>query len=208
MYRYAYLHGFGSSSASYKGTQLRKRFGEAGLELELPDLNRPSFAKLNYSESLAYLLELSDHRPWRFIASSMGGYMAARFAELHPERVDRLLLLCPAFRMEERWRELLGSHAFQIWEKKGAFFFEDAKGTPTPVHWGLIEDARSHPLVPEPACETHIIHGTADDIVPVDRSREFAATRSHVSLTEVDDDHELRKSLETIHARAVDFLIP
>jgi uncharacterized protein len=207
MYRYAYLHGFGSSSASYKGTELQKRLGEAGVELELPDLNRPSFAKFNYSESLAYLLERSDARPWRFVASSMGGYLAARFAQLHPERVDRLLLLCPAFCMEQRWSELLGEQAFQIWEKKGAFFFPDALGEPTPVHWGLIEDARLHPLIPEPACATRMIHGTADAIIPVERSREFTAARDHVSLIEVDDDHELRGSLEIIHHHVVEFLL-
>jgi pimeloyl-ACP methyl ester carboxylesterase len=29
------------------------------------------------------------------IGSSMGGYIAARYAELHPEQVAKLVLLCP-----------------------------------------------------------------------------------------------------------------
>ena len=31
----------------------------------------------------------------------MGGYLAARWAQLHPERVERLFLMCPAFNFVE-----------------------------------------------------------------------------------------------------------
>lgn len=42
--RYAYLHGFASSSLSTKGVQLHRWFDKKyQLVLELPDLNIPSF---------------------------------------------------------------------------------------------------------------------------------------------------------------------
>lgn len=42
--KYAYLHGFASSSLSAKGVQLHRWFDKKlNLSLELPDLNIPSF---------------------------------------------------------------------------------------------------------------------------------------------------------------------
>ena len=51
-YRYAYVHGLASSPLSRKGLHLREAFGEAGVEMELPDLNAPSFETMTYSSIL------------------------------------------------------------------------------------------------------------------------------------------------------------
>jgi pimeloyl-ACP methyl ester carboxylesterase len=49
----------------------------------------------------------------------MGAYLALRFAHLYPERVDRLLLLCPGFAIVERWTFLLGEKAMD-WKMNGS----------------------------------------------------------------------------------------
>lgn len=201
-YRYAYLHGLASSARSRKGVALERAFAAHGLALALPDLNCPSFALLDHDAMLAAVDELSaqqpDGPPWRLIGSSLGGWLAARWAELHPERVDRLVLLCPGFDLTERWPALLGADKMARWQREGSLPFADAGGELVDVHWGFMESARRQPGRPEVPCPTLILHGVYDDIVPIESSRRYAATRPHVRLVELDDDHALMKSLARV----------
>lgn len=201
---YAYLHGFASGPRSFKGTALRAALAARGVDLALPDLNRPSFAMLTLSAQLAAVDALAAARPevaaWRLVGSSMGGWVAARWAELHPDRVDRLALLCPGFDMVTRWPELLGAAAMARWQTHGSLAFPNADKRPEAVHWGFIEDALRHPTTPEVPCPTLVIHGTRDATVPIATSRKYAATRPLVTLVEVDDTHELTASLDLVTA--------
>ncbi|MFT7622523.1 MAG: pimeloyl-ACP methyl ester carboxylesterase [Myxococcota bacterium] len=199
---YAYVHGFGSSSLSRKGGMLRERFAALGQTLYLPDLNVPSFEQLTYTGALSALSALDEreggNKQWRLIGSSMGSYISARWAELNPDRVDRLVLLCPAFDLMTRWPQMMGEVAFGLWQRKGAFFFAGPDGEPAPLHWGFVEDARLHPPYAEVPCATHIIHGLQDEIVPIESSRNYAAERFDIDLTEVDDGHDLAASHDVI----------
>ncbi len=208
--RYAYLHGFGSSSRSHKGTRLREILAPHGIELELLDLNVPSFSRLTYTASLAHLDALDEgfSGRWRFIGSSMGGYLAARWSELRPDRVDRLLLLCPGFDLTKRWMKLLGADAMARWRAYGVFPFPDADGRTTDVWWHFIEDALTHPAVPRFTQETHIIHGSRDATVPIAGSERVAAERSNITLITVDDDHGLAASIDGIASEVLHFLAP
>lgn len=47
-------------------------------------------------------------------------------------------------------------------------------------------------------CPTIVIHGTRDEVIPIQVSRDFAAGDDRVTLIEVDDDHSLAGSLELI----------
>ena len=208
--RYAYVHGFASSSLARKGLYLRQVFRGRGLELELPDLNVPSFETMTISAMLAALDARDaggggDPFAWRLVGSSLGGYLAARWAELRPDRVDRLVLLCPGLDMAARWPTLLGEEAFARWEAEGAIELPDATGQPRPVHWGFMEDMRTHPPCPEPACPVLVVHGRRDEVVDPELSRRYAAARPHVDLVEVDDDHSLAGSLQTIAREATRF---
>jgi pimeloyl-ACP methyl ester carboxylesterase len=49
-----------------------------------------------------------------------------------------------------------------------------------------------------PVAPTVIIHGTGDDVVPIDTSRDFARAHDGVELHEVDDGHRLDASLDLI----------
>ena len=204
--RYAYLHGFASSATSRKGVALRDAFAQAGLTVHLPDLNRPSFAKLTFSAALEAMTELDTPGPaWCLVGSSMGGALAALWAEQHPGRVAKLVLLAPAFDFVARWEARLGEDAFRLWEKKGAFFFPDAQDEPTPVHYGLIEDARRYAAFPAVPCPTLIIHGRADESVSIAQSRDYVREHPAASLIEVDDDHQLRASTPFICSESLRF---
>lgn len=200
--RFAYLHGFASGPLATKGRFLAERLARRGVELHRPDLNRPSFARLTASGALEAVDELVAAGPaearWSFVGSSFGGYVAARWAGLHPDRVERLLLLCPGFDLLARWPAMLGNEAMNRWQRDGALDFPDGAGRPTPVHWGFVEDLRHHPRTPEVPGPTRIVHGTRDEIVPIETSRRYAAARPHVDLIEIDDDHGLLASVERI----------
>jgi len=149
--------------------------------------------------------EVSGDRRWRLIGSSMGGYIAARWAELHPARVDRLLLLCPGFDISARWPEILGEGAVERWEETGSHAIADATGALRPLAWNFHEDARTHPMRPEVQCPTRIIHGTRDDVVPIRLSRSYARDRAGVDIVELDDDHSLAGSLDLVLEQTVEF---
>ena len=195
--RYAYIHGFASGPGSFKGTWLQSALRNLGVELLLPDVTRPDFSRLTYSDALTALADLGPG-PLSLIGSSMGGYLSARWAQLHPERVDRLVLLCPGFDLVDRWPKIVGSEAMRSWRTNGSLHLPDRHGVQTPVHYGFIEDAQKHPPYPEVRCPTVIVHGTRDDVVPVGSSRRYAAAHDHVTLVEVDDDHGLAGSIERI----------
>jgi uncharacterized protein len=211
MFRYAYLHGFASGSRSTKGLMLARELAPEGVELELPDLNAPSFARLTITSALVAMDALDAAGPaearWRLVGSSFGGYLAARWAELNPSRVDRLLLLCPGFEMRQWWPDLVGVEAMARWEREGALELPDALGVMTPVRWGFVEDAGRHPKHPEPRCPIRIIHGRQDETVPFEVSSRYAAARPHVRLVAVDDDHHLSGSHALIAREARGFLV-
>jgi len=208
---YAYLHGFASGPLSRKGQELARRLALRGVDLALPDLNRPSFSELTVEGALAAVDDLVRSGPsgtaWRFIGSSFGGYVAALWAARNPERVDRLLLLCPGFDLARRWPELLGAGALERWRREGAFPFEDGAGALVPVHWGFFESMKRQPAFPEVPCPTRIVHGRRDEVVPIEGSREYAASRRHVTLVEVDDDHALAGSIDRVEREVVEFLL-
>ncbi len=192
--RYAYIHGFASGPMSRKGTFMREQFEARGHAFEQPDLNRPSFAQLTFTGALEAIDAMADAHPgerWCFIGSSMGGYLSALWSARNPERVERLVLLCPAFNLVERWLGALGADDVAAWERVGARVFADGAGEPTELHWGFIEDSRQWPASPVSACPTRVIHGRLDETVPIENSRAYALEHDHVELIEIDDDHQM-----------------
>ena len=198
---FAFLHGFASGALSTKGTFLRERLAVRGVPMRTPDLNVPSFGSMTYTSMLAEIDRLDAVvRParWNLVGSSMGGYVAARWAELRPDRVGRLLLLCPGFDLTSRWPRMLGDNEFREWQRRGWTSVEDAVGRKQKLSWSFLEDSRSHPAWPEAVRPTRILHGVRDDVVPIEVSRRWTVGRDHVELIELDDDHRLMRSLVTI----------
>ena len=206
---YAYLHGFASSPRSKKGVALAEAFSARGLTLALLDLNRPSFGRLTLSAQLEEVARwAADKERISLIGSSMGGWVAARFAEMNISKIERLVLLAPGFEMVTRWPKLVGPQGMAAWRAHGAFPFPDADKKPTPVHWGFLEDALSLPTSPRPTVQTLVIHGTNDEVVPVETSRAWLADHPRpelVRLVAVEDDHQLTASTARITSEVFDF---
>jgi len=198
-----YLHGWASGPTSAKGAILAKHLAASGVRLRVPDLNRPSFERLTYSAALRAIDEevagtSSAAERWDLIGSSMGGYLAARWAELHPARVRRLVLLCPGFDLLNRLPVVFGdAQLYERWERDGVFrpgYGPD--GARTRLLWDFVLDARRHPPRPRLAHPTLIVHGRADEVIPVESSRMAArsARLGVVRVVELDDAHDLLRS--------------
>lgn len=209
---YAYLHGFAEDAGSPKGRRLAEVFRQHGIELQRPDLNWPSFSQLSYSgmlEAIDMMDLASNGEPWRFVATSMGAYVAARWAELHPERVDGMVLLSPAFDMVDIWADMLGEEFVQDWETEGEFLFFGPDDNLQPVHWELFADARdNHPAYPEADCPTKVIHGREDELVPLAKSETFVERSPSSELVVLDDAHKLENSVWRVAREALSFFSP
>jgi hypothetical protein len=143
------------------------------------------------------------------IGSSLGGLTATRQAERDP-RIAALVLMAPAFQIATRWRASLGEAGWAEWERTNALEVID-RTTHQPAHvpFDFMRDVMAIDQgFPDVRVPTLIIHGTRDDVVPIDHSRRFAEGKRHVRLVEIDDDHELVASLPTIFAETDRFLTP
>merc|ERR1712224_1089875 len=87
----------------------------------------------------------NERRPMILIGSSFGGWAAARFSDMHPERVARLLLLNPGFELGSRWPSIVGGHQEMArWQHDGfRRFAMPSDGTPVDVPWSFVEATRS-----------------------------------------------------------------
>src|SRR5688572_10135549 len=153
--QYAALHGFGSSPRSTKNEAFAAAFAARGIELHRPDLNRPTFGTLSFRAMLAALdaMDRDAGEPcWALVSSSLGGYVAALWAAAHPERIERLVLLCPAFELAERWSVLVTPEDAARWARDGSFPFADATGAMVPLHHAFVEEALEMTPMPSPTC--------------------------------------------------------
>ena len=204
---YIYLHGFASSPASRKAEFFATKLREQGVEVEVPNLEAEGFRNLTVSGQLGVIEDCAQGRPVRLIGSSMGGYLAALYAALHPE-VERLMLLAPAFGFAARWGLRLGEQKMAEWKATGFIeMMHYATGKLEQVGYRLIEDGMRYPAEPDFQQQALIFHGRGDDVVPLAFSEQFAAAHSNVRLTAMESGHELTDVMETIWERSAEFLL-
>ncbi len=196
---YFYLHGFASGPRSAKGVDLQHRLAALDIELLIPDLNQSDFSNLTLTRQIQYVATLLPRTSVVLIGSSLGGLIAAWVAEDHPQ-VEQLILLAPAFQFLDHWLPRLGNEAIARWEKEGSLSIHHyGEQKALPLNYTFVRDARLYP-------ETHlarslptlIIHGIQDEVVPIEASRRYAATRPWVTLLELEADHSLKGVTEEI----------
>jgi pimeloyl-ACP methyl ester carboxylesterase len=197
-----YAHGFASGPLSKKGVAVREHLAARGHDVDLLDLRVPSPTGLRLSRMIEVVREaIGDADRVLAVGSSLGGLTTAHAAEQDP-RIVATVLLAPAFRFVERWRKRMGEADWARWQESRVFTYEDhATGGTLDVDFGFIEDvARVDRDWPEVRVPTTIIHGRNDATVDPELSRTYAATRPNVRLLEVEDDHQLLRSIDVICA--------
>ncbi len=202
-----YLHGFASGPTSRKATYFAEQFRAAGVPLEIPDLSNGDFEHLTITGQLQVIERLAQGRPVRLIGSSLGGYLSALYASIHPS-VQKVVLLAPAFRFGEIWPKTLGEAKVQEWRRTGKLpLFHYGEKRERLLDVAILEDAAKYPPEPNFTQPALIFHGTRDDVVPPARSTQFASTHPNARLELVDSDHELTDVLERVWPEIREFLL-
>src|SRR5258708_5553556 len=126
-----YLHGFASSPASAKIGLLRARV-EPEIVLHTPDLNVPSFERLDFEAAVAYAEAVGRTAgAGAIIGSSLGALMA--LAVVRRGLALPLVLLAPAVGFGERWRTKLP-------DGDPVMVFNHARGAEAPIHRAFFEE--------------------------------------------------------------------
>jgi uncharacterized protein len=201
--RAIYLHGFASSPRSGKASYFAERFRDHGIELECPDFNQPDFESLTISrmvEQLHERLASDGDGSSTLIGSSLGGTLAILTAARSPRLVDRLMLLAPAVMFAKPGHHLLPPDRVDEWRRAGTLpFFHYAHNADRLLGFGFYEDSLGHDafgaVFDQP---TLIVQGVRDTSVDPGMVAQFAATRPNVTLSLLEDDHQLLHSLPRI----------
>ncbi len=206
-----YLHGFASGPSSRKARALHHAFAARGVSLEVPDLTpgRDGFERSTPLSMLGVAQGVlgAAPGPHALIGSSLGGYLSALQASRDP-RVARLVLLAPAFRLFERWRERLTGAQLDDWRAGGLEVDHHATHDRRRLGWQFHQDADGLPAFPEVKIPALVIAGSRDETVPLADVEAWVERTPTARLIVVDDRHELTSSLGLIGREALDFLQP
>ena len=206
-----YLHGFASSAQSTKASYLGERLRAHGMALLCPDFNQPDFTTLTLTRMLEQLdRELSAHarEPAVLIGSSLGGTLAILAAAAFGSRVDRLVLLAPAVMFGRENHHLLPPERIAEWARLGRLpFFHYADNTERMLNFAFHEDSfRYNPFDTVFAQPALVFQGLHDSSVDPRTVEAFARVRPNVTLSLLEDDHQMLKSLPSIWEGVAAFL--
>jgi pimeloyl-ACP methyl ester carboxylesterase len=156
-----YLHGFASSPRGRKVEALRKILQPSGFRVVAPDLNIPSFERLDFrAMSRVALWEMKKHLPAVVVGSSLGALVAleaGRTALAAP-----LVLIAPALGFGTRWIDKLPPG-------DALAFFHHGEGREIFIHRRFFEAmAGADPDRDPPPTPVTVVMGRRDESVPFD----------------------------------------
>jgi len=206
-----FLHGFASSSRSTKAAYFRQKLAPLGVTFRCPDLNEPDFSTLTMTRMLEQLedeLGKAPGVPAALIGSSLGGTLAILASARFAERIDRLVLLAPAVMFAKPGDHMLPPERIEEWRRAGSFpFFHYAYGEERPLGFAFYEDSLNYDAFNTPIVQpTLVFQGMRDTSVDYRTVEQFAKARANVTLSLLDDDHQLTASLPRIWNDVAPFL--
>jgi pimeloyl-ACP methyl ester carboxylesterase len=204
-----YLHGFVSSPRSTKVQYFMQMLARLGIEVRCPDFNEPDFRSMTMTRMLEQLgAELAKAGPSALVGSSLGGALAMLAASRFAPGVERLVLLAPAVMFGDKEHHLLPRERIEVWRDHGEYdFFHYGYGETRSLSYAFYEDSLKYDafgtLFAQP---TLIFQGRRDTLVDAKDVERFATARPNVSLTLLDDDHQMITSLPRIWSEVQPFL--
>ncbi len=168
--------------------------------LRCPDFNQPDFATLTHdahARSARRRAGALDGAPATLFGSSLGGTLAILAADRFASQVDRLVLMAPAVMFAKPGHHLLPPERIEEWRRRGSLpFFHYADDAERPLNFAFYEDSlRYDAFNAEVRQPTLIFQGLHDASVDHRTVEAFAKTRPNVTLSLLDDDHQLIASL-------------
>ena len=156
-----YFHGFASSPASAKITALRPLLAPDGIELDTPDLNVPSFERLDFDAVVERALASArTTTPSAMVGSSLGALVALSAAQrgLHVP----LVLIAPALGVAQRWKT-------KIPDGDPVIVFNYARNADVPIHRAFFDRMMQlHVDDAPPPSRVTVVMGRRDETVPFD----------------------------------------
>lgn len=193
-----YLHGFSSAPGGNKGTFTRKWAEHRGIPFHAPDLNLPTFETLTVTAQVAAVEALLGTLPEApvLVGSSLGGFVATAVAQ-RGAALKALILLAPAIHFAQR--RLTSPTWAPYWAQGEMEVFHYGSNGPRRLGPSLREDipAWMHDEDWRIATPTVILHGRADELVPLAVSEAYVKRNPHAQLHVLEDGHELLQ-LETL----------
>ena len=196
------LHGFASSGMGTKGQYFSKRFQDH------PNVDFRAFEFTPTPKDFEYMtitgmigrlrqFVLAEKlEPFQLIGSSFGALVGMNYAQRFGG-VDRSLLLAPALSYSSLAPT---SEEADQWRAQGVTqVMHYAFDRELPLRYELEIDGRFYAKTPLPSMPVTIVHGSSDEVVPVQYSRGYAAEYPElVQLIEVDAGHDLNEYLDFI----------
>jgi pimeloyl-ACP methyl ester carboxylesterase len=156
-----YLHGFASSPAGRKVALLREALPADEFRVVAPDLNRPSFEKLDFREIVASVVRAAEADVPAVVVGSSLGAMVALEASRKGVRVP-LVLIAPALGFGQRWTEKLAPG-------DPLPFFHHGQNREIAIHRRFFEEmAKVSADRDAPRERVTILMGAKDESVPFD----------------------------------------
>lgn len=195
------LHGFASSGNSSKAQFLREKFKRvATASFMAMDFNPTvtDFEHMTVTGMINRLRQVVLDRingDLTLMGSSMGALVGLHYAHRYGG-VKRLILLAPAL----QYGRLTSEAERAQWQRDGFLpVHHFAFDKEIPLRYQMELDGRQYNHRVAPPAPITIIHGKHDNVVPIELSRQYAASYpEQVELIEVDSDHRLSDQLSLI----------
>jgi len=155
-----YIHGFASSPQSSKLVALQRVLGSS-IDVNAPDMNAPSFERLDFEAMIAVALDAARRTPPRaIVGSSLGGLVALELVRRGV--VAPLVLIAPGVGIGDRWTARLpAGDPVEV--------FNHARNAKAKIHRQFFERMkRVRPEAEAPATQVTILMGRNDETVPFD----------------------------------------
>ena len=188
MMRVLFAHGFEGAPDGGKPTHMSEVLG---WDVVAPVMSEKGW---NIEQETEVLLEYIDAGDFDLIVgSSMGGLAAANASALRPNAQFGLMLIAPAFGLAEMWHNRLSASEMAAWKMGDDYAYQGFELNIS-LGWDFMQTAErmSWPKLNHP---TVILHGTQDDIVPIQNSRRIAQENANVvALMEIEDGHRMQEA--------------
>ena len=192
-------HGLGSHKGSTFYAQLTPPLTESGISCLLVDLyghgeSTGEFEELTPSKAVQDIvaavrfLFTEGYSRIGLVGSSFGGNAALLAASQLPD-TTALVLRAPVSDYASLWRERLSADELEEWRTTGKRYYGSFEGRNYQLGYCYYEDSVSlneYAAAEKVSAPTLLLHGTADDVVPITQSRKLARRMQDCELVELE----------------------